>query len=454
LSRLFDSFGEGADEPSSPKASPLAGEAGPAMPETLLFSGDSAAEAPVYDPAEDAAFDEALLEPLLDPMLKDQPATAGSIKSPEPHSLDGLGQPLAAPAHYDIPDFEKDAKDLEGYEDAKRRYQRQQLAHAESAIQTSFSQKREQLQREIKNGRTFEEERRTTASYTTRQYANAYPTHVDKKGVNPPTLFENVFSFGRAGRLYRAAFIAIEALAQLREAMRKREEQLGALDDQMKRALYLKEEAIKKSLESDSGLNEFHDRPEIRPIHKRVEKIRKERAEFAKRLERGVVSDEEQRDRAMSEQKLTHTTLPIMGAIIGKVARFGNLSYFQLRDLEKKESLLSYDPRLDPLRNCVFDIYSVAGTVAAKLRRNDNGTAFRVADHFKACWRNQEKAEELYGQHRAALREDRGLMPMEPRDASEAEIVERLAALSAMVDGGQSRQFSDAGTPQGVQASQ
>ena len=41
-----------------------------------------------------------------------------------------------------------------------------------------------------------------------------------------------------------------------------------------------------------------------------------------------------------------------MGAIIAKVARFGNISYFQLRDLEKKETLLSYDPRLDALRNC------------------------------------------------------------------------------------------------------
>ena len=149
------------------------------------------------------------------------------------------------------------------------------------------------------------------------------------------------------------------------------------------------------------------------------------------------MSDEEQRDRMMAEQKLIPTELPIMGAIIAKVARFGNLSYFQLRDLEQKESLLSYDPRLDPLRNCVFDVYSVAGSVAAKLKRNDNGTAFRVADHFKACWRNQDKAEELYGQHRAALREDRGLQPMEPRNESEAEIIERLANLSQMVDGGQ-----------------
>jgi hypothetical protein len=447
LSRLFESFGDGADEADVPTGSPQAGEPGVTAPADA-FAADAFAE----NAFEDEAF-------AGEPSEGEQLAGTPSERGPNALNLQEVEKPreplgAAAPATYDIPDFEKDAKDLETYEDAKRRYQRQQLASAETAIQTSFAQKRDQLQREIKNGRSFEEERRTTAMYTTRQYANAYPVHVDKKGVNPPSFFENLFSFGRAGKLYRAAFVAAEALDQLRIAMRKREEQLGALDDQMKRALYLKEESIKKALESEAGLNEFHDRPEIRPIHKRIEKVRKERIEYEKRMERGAVSGEEQRDRAMAEQKLIATELPIMGAIIARVARFGNLSYFQLRDLEKKESLLSYDPRLDPLRNSVFDIYSVAGTVAAKLRRNDNGTAFRVADHFKACWRNQDKAEELYGQHRSALREDRGLSPMDPRTPSEAEIIERLAALSAMVDGGQSRQFSEDKAAQGAPASQ
>jgi hypothetical protein len=434
LSRLFVSFGDGADEAENPNGAPRDGDADIVASEETAAFGE-----------EDLAFAET--EPVMVELREKEPLLERAAPALNLHDSvsDGLGGSLAPPSSYEIPDFEKDAKDLESYEDAKRRYQRQQLASAESAIQTSFHQKREQLQREMKNGKSFEEERRATAMVSTRAYANAYPMHVDKKGVNPPSFMENLFSFGRAGRLYRAAFIAAEALEQLRAAMRKREEQLGALDDQMKRAIYLKEEAIKKSLESDSGLNEFHERPEIKPIFKRTEKIRKERAEYAKRLDRGVVSDEEQRDRAMAEQKLTPTELPIMGAIIGKVARFGNLAYFQLRDLEKKESLLSYDPRLDALRNCVFDIYSVAGTVAAKLRRNDNGTAFRVADHFKACWRNGDKAEELYGQHRAALREDRGLSPMEPRNPSEAEIIERLANLAQIVDGGQARQFSDAG---------
>jgi hypothetical protein len=419
LSRLFESFGDGADEAAFPVGSPLTGEA---EPDAL----DGPLEEQAFASGEDRAFD---LPP------EEEAAVA---ERPGPSLLDdeeAFGEPGPRP-DYEIPDFEKDARDLDAYDDAKRRYTRQQIASAETAIQTSFAQKREQLQREIKNGRSFEDERRAAALHTTRQYANAYPRHVDKRGANPPTFWENLFSFGRAGKLYRDAIVAAEALDQLRQAMRKREEQLGALDDQMKRALYLKEESIKKSLETEAGLNDFHERPEINPIFKRIQRVKREREDYARRLEHGHVKDEEQRDRTMGEQKLTFTELPIMGAIIARVARFGTLSYFQLRDLERKESLLSYDPRLDPLRNCVFDVYSVAGSVAAKLKRNDNGTAFRVADHFKACWRNQDKAEELYGQHRAALREDRGLAPMDPRNAAEAEIIERLVSLAAAVDGG------------------
>jgi hypothetical protein len=430
LSRLFESFGDGAENVNVPDGSPL-GEADLIMPE-------GAFDDPIFGDEQDAL----ALEPpkaAAVPALRDETSKAAKPKLT-------LETP---PPTYEIPDFEKDEKDLESYEDAKRRYTRQQIASAETAIQTSFAQKRNQLQTEIRNGRSFDEERRASAMHTTRQYANAYPRHVDKRGVNPPGFWENLFSFGRAGRLYRAAVVAREALEELRAAMRKREEQLAALDDQMKRAIYLKEESIKKALETDAGLAEFHERPEIKSLYQRTEKIRKEREDYAKRLERGTVSDEEQRDRAMGEQKLAWTTLPVMGAIIAKVARFGRLSYFQLRDLERKETLLSYDPRLDPLRNCVFDIYSVAGSVAAKLKRNDNGTAFRVADHFKACWRSGDKAEELYGQHRAALREDRGLEPMPPRDENEAEIVSRLAGLAEMVDGG-GNQRSDGASSQGA----
>ncbi len=416
MSRLFESFGDDADE----------------------------AELPIVPLADAVEFGDGIFADL-ERVVRDEPDLGESLANDEEAVVvaaedEKADRPtLLLPDDYEIPDFEKESRELSAYEDAKKRHLRQAISNGENAIHATFKAKRETLVRELKTSRSFEDERRAAAIHTTRQYANAFPNHVDKKGVNPPSFWENVFSFGRAGKLYREAIIATEALEQLRAGMRKREEQLGALESQMGRAIYLKEESIKKAMETPAGIAEFHDRPEIAALFKRVERINRERANYAKRLDRGEVSGQEQRDRAMAEFRLTYTALPLMGAIIAKVARFGNLSYFQLRDLEKKESLLSYDPRLDPLRNSVFDVYSIAGVVAAKLKRNDNGTAFRVADHFKVCWRNQEQAEERYGQHRSALRDDRGLPKMEPRDETEAEVIERLAALAAMVDGGQAR---------------
>ncbi len=423
MSRLFEGFGDDADETTLPLMplpdADLVAHASLIGPESSLLADVPFAGKPAVDGEHEEA------API------DTSGSALTDNEEVPRAPDVLETPA-----YSIPDFEKDEREVNAYEDAKKRHLRQLISSSETAIQASFKAKREQLVAEIRASRSFEEERRASAMHTTRQYANAYPQHVDKRGVHPPGFWENLFSFGRAGRLYRQASVATEALEQLRNAMRKRDEQLGALDSQMNRAIVLKEESIKKSMETDAGIADFHTRPEIEALYKRVEAIKKERADYERRVERGDVSPEEQRDRAMSEFKMTYAVMPLAGAIIARVARYGYLSYFQLRDLAKKETLLSYDPRLDPLRNSVFDVYPVAGAVAAKLKRNDNGTAFRVADHFKACWRNQEQAEELYGQHRAALREERGLPKMEPRDEAEAEMIERLAALAVSVEGG------------------
>jgi hypothetical protein len=408
LSKLFeDGFGE--DAPDSPFAAlpPMGHESDEVFDATTVTTS------------------------LLDDAPQALPVDEQPKKAPPQESEDG-GSKLI----YEIPDFAQDERDLNAYEDAKKRYLRQQISTAETAIQTSFKAKREQLTAEVKAGRLFEDERRSAAVQTTRQYANLYPQHVDKKGVNPPTLFENIFSFGRAGRLYRAAFLATAALEELRARMRRADEQLASLEGQMNRAIYLKEEAIKKAFETDAGIAEFHDRPEIAELFKRKKRIEKERAEWEARLAAGGVTDEEQRDRAMGEFRLSYAAPPLSGVIIAKVARFGRLSYFQLRDLTRKEFLLSYDTRLDPLRNSVFDVYLIAGEITVKLRRNENGTAYRVADHFKACMRNAEEAEELYNQHRSALRADRGLPTMEPRDEAEAALIEKLVAFAIMVEGG------------------
>ena len=216
------------------------------------------------------------------------------------------------------------------------------------------------------------------------------------------------------------------------QAMRKREEQLGAArrTDEARDLPQGRSDQEVVRIRSPGSTNST-SAPRSNRCSSASRKIKKERADYAKRLEAGNVSDEEQRDRAMAEQKLTPTELPIMGAIIAKVARFGEAARTFNCAISRKKNRCSATIR-DSIRCAIASSTSIRwpGSVAAKLARNDNGTAFRVADHFKACWRNQDKAEELYGQHRAALREDRGLCSRWKRATSEAEIIERLASLS------------------------
>lgn len=349
---------------------------------------------------------------------------------------------------YAIPDFDRDERELSLYEDAKRRTLRQMIASAETQINAAFAQRKEQLQAELEASHPLLEERRANARFTTRVYAEKCPLRVNKRGIEAPSFWENVLTFGSAGRAYRAASRASEGLEAFRLAIRKREEALGALESQQSRAIYLKEDSIKKHFQSDEGIEEFHHRSEIESLWKRVDAITQERERYAKRLEDGKISPEEQRDREIAQRHLRWVEVPLLAIIIARVARFGPLTYLVLRDLERKEYLLSYDPRLDPLRNSVFDIYIIAAETLVRLRRNDNGTAFRVADHFKVCWRNEEKAEEMYAAHRAALRDDRNLPANKPRNDVEADLIEKLAALAAAVDGAVARTVPDRFTSQ------
>src|SRR5262249_3547949 len=130
LSRLFDSFGDHDPEALTNAPSPLV----PVSEDEMIL------DVPIMAPAA-------------------QPPV--ELEGGEAFPVDEGDGEAAATTHvspYDIPDFEKDERDLSAYEDAKRRYMRQQISSAETAIQTSFAQKRDQLQKEIKNARSFEDE--------------------------------------------------------------------------------------------------------------------------------------------------------------------------------------------------------------------------------------------------------------------------------------------------------
>jgi hypothetical protein len=336
-----------------------------------------------------------------------------------------------------IPDFEKDAQSIAAYEDARVRYERREAGDADSRTRASFEKKRQAIRAEIAVAASLLEERKIKADKALRAYGARYPHRLDKNKPMPPSFWESLFSFGTAGRMYNRTITTAKDAVEAQSLRRRKEHDEEELEQQLKRAIYLQEEAIKKKLESPEGQASFHSRPGVAVLHKRVEEIKAERARYAQRLEKGDVPPAEQRDREFAERKITQLEVPFAGITIIRVARYGSLTYFIVRDLERKLYHLAYDPRLEPLIENVIDVYRIADSYEVRLSRGDNGLAMAVADHYAKNFKDEEVARSEYRRARTALRTPRtDIPPMTFVDSTEAQLLDLLAAFAKTVGPG------------------
>jgi hypothetical protein len=336
-----------------------------------------------------------------------------------------------------IPDFEKDAQSIAAYDEARVRFERREASDAESRTRNSFNKKRDAIRAEIAVAASLLDERRIKAEKAFKIYAQRYPHRVDRNKPVKPSLWESLLSFGSAGRMYnRAVMTAADAIAA-QTLRRRKEHDEEELEQQLKRALYLQEDAIKKKLEGAEGLAAFHARPGVGVLFKRVEEIKVERARYAQRLEKGEVPPAEQRDREFAERKISQLEAPFAGMTIVRVARYGALSYFLLRDLERKVYHLAYDPRLEPLIENVVDVYRIADSFEAKLSRGADGRPLAVADHYAANFKDEEVARSEYRRARTALRATRAdVPPMTFVEPAEQQLVDLLATFARTIGPG------------------
>ena len=225
-----------------------------------------------------------------------------------------------------IPDFEKDAQSLAAYDDARLRYERREASDAEGRTRATFDKKRSAIRAEIAVAASLLEERRIKAEKALAAYAKRYPHRIDRNKPVKPGFWENLFSLGSAGRAFNRAVQTAADAVQAQSLRRRKEHDEEELEQQLKRALYLQEDAIKKKLESPDGITAFHARPGVAVLHKRVEEIKAERAQYAARLEKGAVPPQEQRDREFAERKISQLEVPFAGLAIVRVARYGPLS--------------------------------------------------------------------------------------------------------------------------------
>jgi hypothetical protein len=330
-----------------------------------------------------------------------------------------------------IPDFEKDAQSNAAYDDARIRYERREAGDAESRTRNSFNKKREAIRAEIAVAASILEERKIKAEKAFKMYASRYPHRVDRNKPMKPSIWESLFSFGMAGRMFNRAVTSASDAIAAQSLRRRKEHDEEELEQQLKRALYLQEDAIKKKLEAPEGLAAFHARPGVAVLHKRVEEIKLERARYAQRLEKGEVPPTEQRDREFAERKIAQLEAPFAGVTIVRVARYGNLSYFIFRDLERHLFHLAYDSRLEPLIENVIDVYRLADSYEAKLSRGADGRPMAVADHYAANYKDEEVARSEYRRARTAFRAPRTDLPqMAIFEQTEQQLVDLLATFS------------------------
>ncbi len=326
-----------------------------------------------------------------------------------------------------IPDFEKDAQSIAAYDEARLRFERREATDAESKTRQAFEKKREAIRAEIAVAASLLEERKIKAQKAFNAYSARYPHRIDGKRPVKPSFWESLFSFGSAGRLFRRATQTAADATAAQTLRRRKEHDEEELEQQLKRAIYLQEEAIKKRMESQEGTDAFHARPGMAALYKRVEEIKAERAAYKARLERGEVPPLEQRDREFTERKIAHLEAPFSGATVVRVVRYGDLSYFLLRDLERHLFYLPYDPRLEQIIDHVFDVYRIADAFEAKLTRAADGRPMPALQHYLTNYKDEEVARSEFRKARTALRTPRTeLPPMTLADGTDQALLDLL----------------------------
>ncbi len=245
-----------------------------------------------------------------------------------------------------MPDFERDEATISAYESAKLRYIRAITQDAEIKLREAFGKRREAINDEITNLRSLAKVRGDAATAAAQKYAVKLPHRVRKSGVRPPSFWERLITFNAVDRYYRTAQKAAEELDEVNELLRKRRDRLDAMERETRRSIYLREEAVRKKLQTPEGLAALHADPMVKAAFAKMQGVMNERAKYDERVKRGEVPSEEARDREMAQRGMKFAVVPLEGVMISRIARYGELEYYVLRDLSNHEYMISCDPAL------------------------------------------------------------------------------------------------------------
>lgn len=343
-----------------------------------------------------------------------------------------------APETWTIPDFKADAAWFTRYDQLRLDFMKHALDDVEDNVRTQFAQRREALRSEILLFADRESVAQEKADLALGQYFRLYPRSVDrsrgKPRALPPSFWTNLFSLWGAQKVYAAVQAAFDAVEEARRARRRREDDEEKLDNETSKAVQRALTQAKKEKVDPEGSETFLKKPDVVEARERIEKIKEERAAYAERLAAGKVSDLEARERGMAEKNWTFAETPFGSSIICRIVTFGTLAYFVLRDEERNERLVSYDRRLEPLINFVFDVYRIGDRFESRIVRNAAQFPMNPLELYMKALGEPDQARAAFRSDRTALRADRSGLEPPPVGPGQEELIELLVPLARSVD--------------------
>ena len=331
-----------------------------------------------------------------------------------------------------VPNFREDERVQTRYVSTLERRIKDQYAEHENSIRRNASEKRDELRGELEAAQTEWERQKTISDAARESYRAKYPQHVKKTRLVEPSMVENIRSLGAANKLYHAAEEAWRNAERAGGDVRRLEHNDEHLEAELEKALERAPDISKDVTTSEKWLSEIHSEEELGGMKAKVEEILAEREAYATRLAAGRVPADELRMRSFAEQNIKPMQTPIAGMMFYRFEQYGDEAYFILRDIRKQLYALSYDRRIEPIMNGVYDVVRAGKEVEIRRTTRDNSQIpMSLLDHFVRCSdKDDAAAQEAYRLYQDVMKQPRTFAAHAPFDETESQVIERFAKLA------------------------
>lgn len=270
------------------------------------------------------------------------------------------------PAHvpFVIPDFEADDALLAQYDALTQEIIVAAVRNSVEQVRRAFAIKLEEL-RERGKAAELEVVRVSAEALEMRaRYSHSVPkARTESNILRPPKFWDNVFTFGNAGALYKRAVDAAQRKREAESNSRAAFADYEKTNGKYEAALVQHELEVRRSYKSEHMRAELDDDPRIRELAVKVRHIKDEREQFNQRMIHGESTDAELRDRALAKEghRLLDGDIRGLHCLRERNVTYGRTQYLTFRDRDGLIWLLDYRNDLRALTRIHFDLIFAQG---------------------------------------------------------------------------------------------